>query len=66
MVISLYINCKGPTTFGSSQHKLINFSYVALAFYSATKSFYKLAITYTLQASVFALKATLATNCGYN
>ena len=50
---------------GSSLHKSINFSYVALAFCSAAKFSCKFAIGSPLHANTDALKGTPDAACGY-
>ena len=58
-------NLSGSNTSGSSLHKSINFSYVALAFCSAAKSSCKFAIGSPLHANTDAENGTPAADCGY-
>ena len=55
----------GSITSGSSLHKSINFSYVALAFCSAAKSSCKLAIGSPFAAMYAAVNGVPAADCGY-
>ena len=58
-------NLSGSITSGSSAHKSINFSYVALAFCSAAKSSCKSAIGSPFTANTDAENGTPAADCGY-